>query len=155
MCGKEYIPSGSRQKYCGSRNTKTGCGRKNNLRWEKKYRTENYEKIKNSPDHKIIQKNSDLKRNYGITHEIYGIMAEEQHNKCVICDREEERRKLSVDHCHTTKLVRGLLCSKCNAGLGMFNHDIELLQLASRYLLINGEEGTTLDRRYKYLRRQN
>lgn len=41
---------------------------------------------------------------------------------------------LAVDHCHRTNKVRGLLCTKCNLGLGYFADTEELLQQAVTYL---------------------
>lgn len=48
--------------------------------------------------------------------------------------QEELSRRLFVDHNHETKKVRGLLCTNCNAGLGMFKDSIEKLELAIDYL---------------------
>lgn len=39
-----------------------------------------------------------------------------------------------VDHCHESKRVRGLLCTHCNVGLGMFKDSPALLASASEYL---------------------
>jgi len=52
-------------------------------------------------------------RTYGITHQDYQDMLEAQDGVCAICGQEEQvkERGLSVDHCHTTGKVRGLLCS--------------------------------------------
>lgn len=53
-------------------------------------------------------------------------------NECVICGTKES---LVVDHCHKTNVVRGMLCSHCNRGLGHFRDDPELLEFARIYLL--------------------
>lgn len=46
---------------------------------------------------------------------------------------------LAVDHCHDTGKVRGLLCSRCNAGLGMFRNRPDLLASATDYLQRSSE----------------
>lgn len=65
----------------------------------------------------------------------YDEMVELQGGLCAICGRLDDAREyLSVDHCHTTGEVRGLLCSHCNLGLGKFSDDPETLRRAIRYL---------------------
>ncbi len=57
---------------------------------------------------------------YGITLEQYEEMLEAQGGVCKICgDPPPTGRKkyLSVDHCHQTGRVRGLLCTQCNTRL--------------------------------------
>ena len=83
-------------------------------------------------------RNTKLKLNYGITLDIFEQMVMEQGNKCKICGSDNNDRTLHVDHCHTTLKIRGLLCSKCNSGLGMFNDNTEMLQLAINYLTLEG-----------------
>lgn len=58
-------------------------------------------------------------------------MAERQNHKCAICKNET---KLCVDHDHTSGKVRGLLCSRCNSGLGFFRDSIDFLKSAVEYL---------------------
>lgn len=69
---------------------------------------------------------------YGITEEVYKDMVEEQDSRCLIC--KVVNTNLYIDHCHTSGLVRGLLCSTCNSGLGMYKDDISLLESAIGYL---------------------
>ncbi len=56
--------------------------------------------------------------------------------RCEICGTHESKlkRKLSVDHDHDTGKVRGLLCTKCNMGMGYFNDKIVHMMLALDYL---------------------
>lgn len=58
-------------------------------------------------------------------------MSLKQNNKCFICD---EEAKLVVDHDHSTGKVRGLLCSICNTGIGMFKDSTKNLEKAIEYL---------------------
>ncbi len=84
----------------------------------------------------IRAKRHDLKTRYGITKEEYATLLEYQAGRCAICDSEgcPTGRALAVDHCHTTNKVRGLLCSHCNMGLGMFKDSTPRLTSAIQYL---------------------
>lgn len=87
-----------------------------------------------NPD-KIFKKN--MEKRYGITYEEYSLMLVNQNYVCAICGQEEtssSRINLSIDHDHKTNLIRGLLCTECNTGLGKFKDDINLLQKARDYL---------------------
>ncbi|QGH79740.1 endonuclease VII [Gordonia phage Anon] len=73
---------------------------------------------------------------YGITSEQYWEIYRHQGGVCAICNRARGlKKKLSVDHCHKTGMVRGLLCQKCNRDvLGHLRDDPTLLQNAIDYL---------------------
>lgn len=67
------------------------------------------------------QRERNINRLYGITTKEYDIMYNIQDGRCGICGihRDELKRPLDIDHDHETGEVRGLLCFKCNAILGM------------------------------------
>ncbi len=79
-----------------------------------------------------------LKRLYGITPEYYVEMILTQNGVCAICKRVCKTGKiLSVDHCHSTGAVRGLLCGTCNRMIGQAVDSINLLQAGIEYLKSN------------------
>lgn len=78
-----------------------------------------------------------LKRRYGITAEDADRMLAEQDGLCDICER---RPAVHVDHDHATGKVRGLLCFNCNAGLGHFRDDADVMTLALGYLQWHGTQ---------------
>lgn len=77
-----------------------------------------------------------LQRDYGVSVAEYDTMREKQGHKCAICGTHESdlKRALSVDHCHTTGVVRGLLCDSCNLGIGKLRDSAAMLRAAASYL---------------------
>lgn len=73
-----------------------------------------------------------LKRAYKISLEEYELIKTIQEGRCAICL--EKTNRLVVDHDHKTGKVRSLLCTTCNAGMGQFKDDIELLAQTIAYL---------------------
>lgn len=93
---------------------------------------------KNSSYHSVWQKNNKdklklhiLKSRYGISKVEYDNLISNQKDGCIICHK---KVKLVLDHNHKTGKVRGLLCNKCNLGLGNFQDSIKLLENAKKYL---------------------
>jgi hypothetical protein len=74
-----------------------------------------------------------LKQVYGLSTADYNAMLRQQNGACAICRRTSAER-LCVDHCHKTNRVRGLLCRKCNTGLGCYGDDPERIAAAIAYL---------------------
>jgi Recombination endonuclease VII. len=97
-----------------------------------------------------IKKNGRLKAEFGITLEQYNQILEKQSGRCAICEtkvtgvkeRGKREHSLYVDHDHKTGKVRGILCNRCNFGIGQFKDDPQLLQKAAEYL-VNGSSGVT------------
>jgi hypothetical protein len=77
-----------------------------------------------------------LKRYYNITAKDYSQMFALQGGRCAGCQRHQSefKRRLAVDHCHTTGKVRSLLCFSCNSLLGKFNEDFDLLKRVTQNL---------------------
>lgn len=82
-------------------------------------------------------------KKFGINAIDYLRILEKQGNKCAICNtserpkdkrRPEGIRDFPVDHCHRTGKIRGILCTKCNTGLGAFMNNKILLKRAINYL---------------------
>lgn len=91
----------------------------------------------NSPGKPFQDWKRNLKVKYGITPCQYSEMYAAQRGCCAICGSTETgvagQRTLSVDHCHDTGVIRGLLCMPCNTSIGRLNTP-ELLAKASEYL---------------------
>ena len=88
-------------------------------------------------------KDYDLKRQYGIDLKEYERLFSLQNGKCAICEKhiseinKKHKKHLCVDHNHQTGKVRGLVCDKCNRGLGLFCDSEIILHKAIKYLLHN------------------
>jgi hypothetical protein len=91
-----------------------------------------------SPDKNALSsRKAKLKQNYGISLDQFADMLAAQDHACAICGTKEPKGRgctFHVDHCHTTGVVRGLLCHHCNVGLGNFRDDPERLTAALQYL---------------------
>ncbi len=79
-------------------------------------------------------------RGVNITEEQYLELVKESDGLCEICKQPNDsttKKNLSVDHCHKTGKVRGLLCDRCNRAIGMLEDNPELLLKAADYLMIH------------------
>jgi|SRR3972149_3232746 len=76
-----------------------------------------------------------LKKNYGLTVEEYDLLLVKQDNVCAICRKVCRTHSfLSIDHCHTTGKIRGLLCNDCNRGIGLLKDNVENIKRSLEYL---------------------
>jgi hypothetical protein len=74
-----------------------------------------------------------LKFDFGLDEEGYLRMLKEQQGLCAICEIELTTR-VHVDHDHETGVIRGLLCERCNIGLGYFSDSPEKMRSAALYI---------------------
>lgn len=81
-----------------------------------------------------------LQYRYGITKKDYDYLLEQQNNCCAICNttnpslKSKNHKYFSVDHCHQTGKIRGLLCATCNSAIGLLGDCPETIANASLYL---------------------
>jgi hypothetical protein len=91
----------------------------------------------NKDKHAATTKRSRVKRQFGLTDEMFHNILASQEFKCAICGTLEPTGKypvFNVDHCHATGKVRGLLCHHCNTGIGNLKDDPEIVLKALKYL---------------------
>lgn len=86
-------------------------------------------------------------KNRILTPEQYEEMYAIQDGNCAVCclpetsKRDGKTKQMAEDHAHGTDTVRGLLCSKCNTAIGLFQDSPELLEAAAAYLRKQNNEG--------------
>jgi hypothetical protein len=87
-------------------------------------------------------KDKALRRVYNISLEQYNDILESQSCVCAICGNHETRTdhrtgeviRLAVDHDKISGKIRGLLCRRCNTGIGLLGHDTKRMISAIEYL---------------------
>ncbi len=110
-----------------------------------------WEQVKSDPEtaNREREKNWEvqIRIKFGMTAADYWAMHEAQNGVCAICHhtqngmtRRGTPRRLAVDHDHMTGKVRGLLCDRCNRGMGAFHDNPEELRKATAYLENHAKE---------------
>jgi hypothetical protein len=128
--------------YTGSKSCTTCKIEKPKIEFHRDHRISDGLESRCKPCNDKRARKNELNRYYGLTEQDYELIKDKQNNGCAICGSnvsDSLHRRLSVDHCHKTKKVRGLLCTKCNNGIGNFNDDILLLKNAIKYLEITND----------------
>jgi len=113
----------------------------------KTFREENPEVMRERYDrhkekHPMGNRTAQWKYRYGISLDEVQTKFESQGGRCACCEEEiphytefkGKNHLFHIDHNHDTGKIRGLLCTKCNTGLGLFNEDIDLIKSAIAYL---------------------
>ncbi len=79
----------------------------------------------------------EIRTRYGMTEADWEALLVSQGGGCAICGVTEpngNHSRLSVDHCHATGRVRGILCNNCNRAIGLLKDDARQLRKAADYL---------------------
>lgn len=102
---------------------------------KKIYERSRWQKIKHDERVKQAHREAHRRNKYGISAARYNEMMMCQGSVCKICRQPcRTHKSLSVDHSHETNQIRGLLCARCNQGLGLFREDPRILRRAEGYL---------------------
>jgi hypothetical protein len=89
------------------------------------------------------REDSKIRYLHNLSIEQYQELLISQGGRCAICGKvPEEVYKFVIDHDHTCcpgpiscgDCIRGLLCNKCNSGLGMFDDNLKNVLSAAEYL---------------------
>jgi hypothetical protein len=91
-----------------------------NAAWSEKWRTDAAFRERKAAARRL--------RKYGLDAEGYERMLDEQGGLCAYCHK--PARRLVVDHCHATGVVRALLCDRCNMGVGHLEDDPDRMRRA-------------------------
>lgn len=81
-------------------------------------------------------------KQYAISQDDYNALLVKQGGVCAVCgakpfSEEAKNRRLSVDHNHISGKVRGLLCIRCNIGLGMLRENLGILRNLIEYIEVH------------------
>lgn len=130
-CGAIVGVLGPRQKYCKP------CAKEAHKETEARWRARNpqarREILARSREKNLNRsRNSHLEKNYGITLLERQKMLAQQAGLCAICG--VFMKPPCVDHCHATEKIRGLLCVKCNFGIGYLQDNPTICSAAAAYL---------------------
>ena len=116
------------------------CKRCESLKWGKEHKErKNIRARQRRAENPMLDKTRPLER-MGLSLKDYEKFFHTQGGKCAICGKSEtmtrhgKLKRLAVDHNHKTGDIRGLLCSRCNLAIGMFEEDISILENAIEYL---------------------
>jgi hypothetical protein len=107
-------------------------------RWYERHREKVLQRTSDyARKHKSNARDCHLKRTYGISLAEHQSMREAQGHVCAVCKdpaRMSPNKDFAVDHCHSTGRVRGLLCHRCNQGIGLLADNPDILRAAIAYL---------------------
>jgi recombination endonuclease VII len=99
----------------------------------KRYATDPDYRAKVRAGNRKKRREHNLRRLYGMSLEDYAVKLGRQGGVCAGCKR-KFKKSLCVDHCHTTGLLRGLLCKNCNIGIGYLGDNPYVMRNLAGYV---------------------
>jgi hypothetical protein len=101
-------------------------------------------KRENTPNRKATRKWAAIKWFHGLTRQEWQAALEAQNFRCAICETAFDVTGKSmfnpcIDHDHDTDKIRGLLCRRCNQGIGLLQDSGNVAEKAALYLKRHGK----------------
>lgn len=131
---KDRIREVRREWYLRNKKIVSAKGRERYCRHRDRIRTQSQKYRESNRDLVNRQKVARRLFKYGITIEQRDSLLQKQEGRCAICWSTISGRNVCVDHAHISGVVRGILCSNCNVGIGQFKESTIRLQSAIDYL---------------------
>ena len=105
--------------------------------YQRQWREQNRDKVrgywrKHRASHREEYRNRKMATRYGIPRDVFEVMLTIQEGRCAICG--VGLTEPCIDHDHQRHYTRGLLCHRCNLGLGYFHDSPLMLMRAAVYL---------------------
>lgn len=134
MCGNPFEAK-TTARFCKEQDCRTLRARQRAKKWRDKEES----RLKKRVDQRLYRdrtrnltaRNAELKAKYGVDLFYWEAMLEVADYRCEICGKNED---LVLDHCHVSGVPRGVLCRRCNKGLGSLGDTDTLVQKAAAYL---------------------
>lgn len=133
VCGAEFVKTAPTQRFCPDPECKKERARRRWRKWHQKdgsqERTNEYQRRYRANTN--YGRKWEVKKKYGLEWDEYLALLDAFDHACALCG---ERDDICVDHCHKTGKVRGILCRKHNAALGILGDNVDGVQRALEYL---------------------
>lgn len=143
ICGGHFTPRARTHLYCSKPECKRARARHRWRKWSEqegsRERVTAYQRRYRKETH--YGRKWEVKKKYGLEWDEYLALLDEYGHSCALCGESDD---ICVDHCHETGRVRGILCRKHNAAIGILGDSVDGLRAALDYLSrfdTNREEG--------------
>ncbi|WP_425457694.1 endonuclease VII domain-containing protein [Catellatospora sichuanensis] len=85
----------------------------------------------------VLRKRAETLSRYGLSLEDFNRIVEKLDRRCPICQEDPSllKKGWAIDHCHETGAFRGIICTRCNAGIGGLGDTAQSVEKAIGYLL--------------------
>ncbi len=149
--GTELHPGCGNRRFIHARNVCYRCHRLHAAAgWQEPAPVAKGKVEKLSPEERSFRRyKRSIEKKFGVPFQVVQNLFDSQNGECAICPKQlpplgsglGKQSAGTVDHCHKTGKIRGILCDLCNKGLGLFKDNPEILQTAAVYVKVHSDLG--------------